>query len=191
MAGQNIRGTLLMLGIYVGEHGGNRDIGDAKRGNLIGGGAKRVLVEPGNLPPVELEATANHACIPLHGVSHPGWPRREGRNAARGGKSDADRGDAREAHGLNECVGEMCRANHHGRNRVRRNAAFIKQCRDGSLDASTDVGGGRTLHCGDDAIALQDYGIRVGAADIYPDPHFSDHQEMIGLNAATGNEIAG
>ncbi|MND60880.1 hypothetical protein D3C80_521190 [compost metagenome] len=92
------------------------------------------------------------------------------RQGSAGRHGDADRGDAFQTRTLDDGIGKMGRADHHGVDR--RGAGRLRgdDVTDGVDDALHHIRGGGKLDGRDDFLAIDEHGIRICAADVNSDP---------------------
>ncbi len=167
---------LLAHGRQRREQGGDADRGDAGVADARGGLADRGAIEGHQLAPVIFVAARHHDRQRIDRVAQVVRPVHRRRQGAGRRQRDADRPDAFEPGALDHRVGEVRRADHHGvdpRERDRR-----PEVADDGAHPRHHVGGGRRLDGAEDPGAVDQHGIRVGAADVDADALHDEKTEV-------------
>ncbi len=166
------RGRLhLELAVHGCEDARDRDGPEPPPGDVGRMPLELVVVERGDDPSVELVAAVREVARAAHRRDELLGPVDERRQRGRGGKREPHGRRGREPPGLDERVDEVRRADHHPVDVGRVERVLPVELRERADDAARHVLRGRGLDADDDAVAVHEHGVRVGAADVDADPH--------------------
>jgi hypothetical protein len=167
---QHVCGVAFLRVVDQREHPRDRDVPD-----LVGGEGLRRRLDLGghhrrDLAAVELEAATDDVGVRAHGRRDVLGPAGERRQRLRGRQRETDHADPRERAPLDERVGEVGRAYHHGAQLGGAHARARDHLAQHGQHARHHVGRCGRLHGVHDLVAVHQDGIRVGAADVdsYP-----------------------